>query len=352
MDMSGDEDMFAISDEETSLSTQTASSNPIEEHLLKQLADVQNRIDATSNEIEEVKTATARILNSLQWRALHGEDINSDCDGDLYTVEGQPILKKKRQRESSNAERIVEIISQWQCILQDKWIIGVELQNVSCCTLLNLRYYPYVRDKMEIYGESMFWKRFFHWERINSIHPGAVHVVATVVLDLPTFDTESISECWTTISYEIGETQFQIPIPPVQLTIDEDNQNDEDDSCALYEPRKKQLFHFLTTKNFVKISDDVFLVKEHDPLMYCLIELEWLSKVDEVNVRIFARSVNQLNIILHFLRAVFPSMTVMEEVDDCIEAAMALIRELEMIRDKKSILEIQEAKVITDLLIP
>lgn len=83
MDMSGDEDMFAISDEETSLSAQTASSNPVEEHLLKQLADVQNRIDATSNEIEEVKTATARILNALQWRALHGEDINSDCDGDV-----------------------------------------------------------------------------------------------------------------------------------------------------------------------------------------------------------------------------------------------------------------------------
>lgn len=179
---------------------------------------------------------------------------------------------------------------------------------------------------MEIYGESMFWKRFFHWERINSIHPGAVHVVATMVLDLPTFDRESVSECWATIAYEIGETQFQIPIPPVQLTIDEvidcscmkilnenersailalkstsstekivhvrfskDNQNDEDDSSASYEPRKKQLFHFLTTKNFVKISDDVFLVKEHGPLMYCLIELEWLGKVDEVNVRIFVR---------------------------------------------------------------
>lgn len=50
----------------------------------------------------------------------------------LYTVEGQPILKKKGQRSTSNAERIVEIISQWQCVLQDKWIIGIELQNVSC----------------------------------------------------------------------------------------------------------------------------------------------------------------------------------------------------------------------------
>lgn len=45
-------------------------------------------------------------------------------------------------------------------------------------------------------------------------------------------------------------------------------------------------------------------------------------------------------------------MFVLDETDDCVEAAMALIRELEMIRDKKSIREIQEAKVITDLLIP
>ncbi|KMQ94810.1 hypothetical protein RF55_5022 [Lasius niger] len=103
MDMSDDEDMFAISDEETSLPTQTAPSNPVEEHLLKQLADVQNRIDVTTNEIAE-----------------------------LYTVEGQPILKKKGQRRTNNAEINVEIVSQWQCVLQDKWIIGVELQNVSC----------------------------------------------------------------------------------------------------------------------------------------------------------------------------------------------------------------------------
>lgn len=385
MDMSGDEDMF--SDEETS-TVQTASSNPVEDYLLKELASIQNRIDVTTNEIAEVKTTTARILNALQWRALHGEDVNSDSDCDLYTAEGQPsFVKKKGQR--NNREKIVEIVSQWQCVLQDKWIIGVELQNTSCCTLLNLRCYPYVRDKAEIYGESMFWKRFFHWEKINSIHPGAVHVVATMVLDLPTFDRKSVSECWATISYEIDETQYQIPVPPVSLSIDEvidsscmkflnknernailalkstsstekivkvrflkDNQDDQDDSYDSCNPGKKQLFHFLTEKTFVKIYDDVFLVKEHGSLMYCLVELEWLNNVDEVKVRIFARSINQLNIILHFLRAVFPNMTVLEEVDDCYEAAEALIRELEMIRDKKSALQIQEAKVITDLLIP
>lgn len=67
------------------------------------------------------------------------------------------------------------------------------------------------------------------------------------------------------------------------------------------------------------------------------------------------RSVNQLNIILHLLRDEFSkdghNVTVVEEIDDHVDAAMALIRELELIRDKKSALEIQEAKVITDLLI-
>jgi len=60
-----------------------------------------------------------------------------------------------------------------------------------------------------------------------------------------------------------------------------------------------------------------------------------------------------LNIVLHLLQNELPNVSIMEEVDDCIvEAARALIRELEMIRDKKSTFEIQQAKVVTDLLIP
>lgn len=56
--------------------------------------------------------------------------------------------------------------------------------------------------------------------------------------------------------------------------------------------------------------------------------------------------------MLHLLQDEFPNVSVVEEIDNCIEAAMALVRELEMIREKKSVLEIQEAKLITDLLIP
>lgn len=85
---SGDDDMFAVSDEEMSLSTEITAngngmSNPVEEHLLKQLTDIQNRIDITSDEISELKVTTAHILNALQKRALYGENISSDSDSDV-----------------------------------------------------------------------------------------------------------------------------------------------------------------------------------------------------------------------------------------------------------------------------
>ncbi|EZA52676.1 hypothetical protein DMN91_001578 [Ooceraea biroi] len=228
----------------------------------------------------------------------------------------------------------------------------------------------------------MFWKlNENRWEKIDSIYPRAVHVVAVIVLDLPTFDRGPVVECWGTISYKIDETQLQMPVPSIQLTTAEtidisciklldENQHsailalkstsntertvnvlfsreDEDGSRS----EKEQLFHFLATKSFSKVYSDVFLVKEHGSLMYCLVEVQSIGD-NHASLRIFTRSVNQLNIVLHLLRDEFPNVSVVEEVDSCVEAAMALIRELEMVRDKKSALEIQEAKVITDLLIP
>ncbi|KAL6262680.1 hypothetical protein P5V15_005473 [Pogonomyrmex californicus] len=255
-------------------------------------------------------------------------------------------------------------------------------------TLLDPRCYPYVLSTLdeEISGESTFWKLeeecSFHSERISSIQPGAA--VATMVLDLPTFDQKSVVECWGIISYKIDETQYQIPVTPIRLSIAETinsscmkflNENEhgailalkgtsivekivniqfsknEQDNRDENRASNKKLFHFLTTRTFAKIYGNVFLIKEHGSLMYCLIEV-LLIDVNEANIRIFARSVNQLNIILHLLQDEFSNVTVVEETNECIEAAMALIHELEMIRDKKSIREIQEAKVITDLLIP
>ncbi|XP_012543711.1 uncharacterized protein LOC105841128 [Monomorium pharaonis] len=400
---SGDEDIFAISDEEMLSPARVAPVNPVEEHLQKELADVESRIDLATREIAETRETTARVLNALEWRALYGEDASSDSDSELYTVEGAPVVKKPKNHRTSIKQNL-EIISQWQCVLSDKWIIGIKLNNISYCTLLNPRYYPYVlstRDE-QISGVSTFWKEKhdFYSEKIDSIQPGIV--VATMVLDLgcyPMFDKEPVVECWGIISYEIDETQFQIPVPPIQLSItetinsscikfldknkydailavkstsaiervinikfvdgrfDQDTQDDQSDTVAKF-------FSFLTAKTFTKICDHIFLMKEHGFLMYCLLEVQSIN-YEKANIRIFARSVNQLNIILRLLRDEFPKVCVENKTDDsledeidvetdidCVEAAMALIRELELIRDKKSIHEIQEAKVITDLFIP
>lgn len=77
------DDLFAISDEETLLPVENVQSNPVEEHLLKQLTDVENRIDNVTNEIADMKATTAHILNALQWRALYGQDLDSDSDTDV-----------------------------------------------------------------------------------------------------------------------------------------------------------------------------------------------------------------------------------------------------------------------------
>ncbi|XP_020300100.1 uncharacterized protein LOC109863865 [Pseudomyrmex gracilis] len=380
---SGDEDIFAISDEDFP-SMQVVQSNPVEDHLLKQLADVQSRIDFVKNEIAEVEVTATRVLKSLQWRELYGEDVDSDSDGDMYTAEGTPVIKKNSKTDPKIPKTNLVVAAQWQCILQDKWIIGVELLNKSCCTLLNLRYYPYVRDEAEIYGESVFWKnnKNFHWERTSFITPEC-SMVAIVVLDLPRFDRQPVVECWGMIAYKIDEMSYQLPVPSMRLTIAETfanscmtflNGNERVVLLALkstcntekiitlrlkdnekkYDAhyRREALCYFLTSRTFEQLYSDVFLVQKHNSLMYCLVEVQSID-ASETRIKICVRSINQLNIILHCLRDQFPKddVIVEDEVDDCVEAAMALIHELEVIRDKKSVFEIQEAKVITDLLI-
>lgn len=175
------------------------------------------------------------------------------------------------------------------------------------------------RDE-EISGESTFWKlkeeRFFHSEKINSIKPGAI--VATMVLDLPKFDQEPVVKCWGIISYEIDETQFQIALPPIQLSIAETIDSscikflDENEYGAILALKStstiekivniqfsrddqddqnrsgNKLFRFLITKTFAKICNNVFLMKEHSSLMYCLVEIQSMD-FEEANIMIFAR---------------------------------------------------------------
>lgn len=82
---SDDDDLFAISDDDvlSALTRPPQLPNPVEEQLLKQLNDVHDRIDAATNEIQEVSTTSAHILNALKWRAIYGEDVGSDSDSDV-----------------------------------------------------------------------------------------------------------------------------------------------------------------------------------------------------------------------------------------------------------------------------
>lgn len=139
-----------------------------------------------------------------------------------------------------------------------------------------------------------------------------------MVLDLPMFDQEPAVKCSGIISYEIHETQFQIPVPPIQLSVVETidsssikflHENEygvilalkntsaiEKDVNVQFSIEKRddrngfdnQLFRFLTAKIFVKIRDNLFLMKEHGSLMYCLIEIQSID-VNEANIKIFVR---------------------------------------------------------------
>lgn len=189
-----------------------------------------------------------------------------------------------------------------------------------CSTLDDPNYYSYVRDATEVCGVSMFWQlqnsRF--WNKIESVLPGAVHVVATTVLDLPTFDRESVVDCWGTISYKIDDTPFQMPVPLVQLSAVETIDSscikllDENEHSAILclkstssvesvvnvcfssagdsrdGSERKQLFRFLIERAFEKVHGDVFVVKTHGTLMYCLVEVLSID-ADQANIRIFAR---------------------------------------------------------------
>ncbi|CAK9811757.1 hypothetical protein ANTPLA_LOCUS7151 [Anthophora plagiata] len=123
-----DGDMFALSDEELPISSPKC--NPVEEHLMKQLSDVQTRIEKAANDIKEIRDTTKHILKSLYNQALYGEDITSDSDTDLYTTDGQPVVKKKKHKVRE-LKQILIIQNSWKCIISDKWVIGIVLKNTS-----------------------------------------------------------------------------------------------------------------------------------------------------------------------------------------------------------------------------
>ncbi|XP_003703565.2 uncharacterized protein LOC100883510 [Megachile rotundata] len=365
-----EDDMFALSDEELPLPT--SNNNPIEEYLMKQLSNVQTRIEKANDDIKIVQDTTKHILKSLYYEAEYGESITSDSDSDLYTIDGEPVIKKKQKREEPDQVLVVQ--NDWKCVFCDKWIIGIVVRNTSIKTLNNVRFYTSVEKLEEIAGLSMIWYLMdgTFWCKTDTIQSHQ-QVVATVVLDLPNFRKDSFYEAYGTISYEIDEKRYQTPTPVIRLGIDDTLDN----SCGLKfssnldrtilalksasverivnvqiegnPERGERLLGFLQAKSFKEISPDVYVAKATGSLMYCLIEI--LPIVEgEARLRIFSRSLRQMNILLRLLRDRFPDIIVQHE-DNSVYAAMVLLEELKLHLKDASSVERQMARIRTDLLI-
>ncbi|KAK2580790.1 hypothetical protein KPH14_011525 [Odynerus spinipes] len=90
-----EDDIFELSYKNTDDEAFTSKCNPIEEHLMKQLNAIQSRIDKTKNEIEETEQTVKQISNTLLSKAVTGQDTSPDSNSDLYTIEGEPVIKNK-----------------------------------------------------------------------------------------------------------------------------------------------------------------------------------------------------------------------------------------------------------------
>ncbi|OAD52928.1 Golgi SNAP receptor complex member 1 [Eufriesea mexicana] len=254
-------------------------------------------------------------------------------------------------------------------------------------TLNKPQIYVSLNENYDLYGISMFWtlKNETFLYQIDEIRPCS-EVVATVVLDLPKFNTNSLCEVYGTILYEVEEEEYQIPIPVIHITIEdtidsryqvkfltEENQvlkrnrisNTLHMMLALKSSsmektidvqikgipeRETHFLTFLKEKSFQTIYKDIYIVQTIGTLMHCLIEILPITEGKE-KIRISSRSNQQMNLILRLLRQHFPYMIIEEDVNP-IRAAMALIEELKLYLENTSTAERQMARIRTDLLIP
>lgn len=59
------------------------NTNPVEEHLIKQLQCAQSQIDQAKSNIEVIQTVTDTILKDLASKAAYRDDPSSDSDTDV-----------------------------------------------------------------------------------------------------------------------------------------------------------------------------------------------------------------------------------------------------------------------------
>ncbi|KAG7197563.1 hypothetical protein KM043_001319 [Ampulex compressa] len=244
-------------------------------------------------------------------------------------------------------------------------------------TLCNPKFYIDVKNEEVVQGTSAFWQlaESASWRRTDAIAPKSQNLVATVALELPSFAREFFAAAYGTITYEIGERNYQTPVESVMLSAEETidgpyalkfSMDIEQSVLAIKsvsfertvivelqsDPgRGARILEFLNETSFQEVCPRVYVVMAPGSLMYSLIEA--LPTDDgEASLRISTRSIVQMNILLRLLRDEFPDIAVKEEDGNCVAAAMALIEELELHLSGANAAKIQRAKMYTDLHIP
>ncbi|KAL2720918.1 uncharacterized protein V1478_009964 [Vespula squamosa] len=395
-----DDDIFEFSDKDEdaciSKTTSHKEFNPIEEHLTKELNSIQYRIDKAKNELEEIKETVQHISNNLLYKAVFGQDKNVDSDNDLYTVEGEPVLKKKHEEDKPCNFLVLK--EQWQYVLFDKWVIGVVLQNVSFqekitktfltfyikrilikvilaillhrrSTLNELRFYAFPKGNSEIHGVvSAFWEEENDlWKRVNAILSKRDNVVATLVLDPVDFHENTIVEIYGTISYENLDMELQIAVPVVTFTSRDilrgvyklnDSQHPKYAVLALksiFVETILELPYQFDSENFIDLLrclDAKKFVKN----VYCIDNTEYYAMIETLSankIKISAKTMSRLKLILRIIQDESSIPITKLEESSCVEEAVeALIEELETYLGDPNPARIQRARIKSDLLIP
>ncbi|XP_046750457.1 uncharacterized protein LOC124413748 [Diprion similis] len=360
--------------------------NPIKDHLLKQLNEVEDRLEGKKKEIEETDVLKDKILRKFSSRAFYGPNSSSDSDSDLFTINGEPIVKRRRKSERLKEQPLV-VKDTWQHITDEKWIVGIILQNTSNRDLFELDAHVAIKDVQEFHGVSTFWSKDpkSFWWRTDLADSGiSGELAATVVVDLPRFTDSPIAQLFGTITYDLDGVQMQTLIPTLTLCVD-DVLEDKHDLNLLCESngdantaRNKKIQAILSAKSisidkkiefrlnepligdlkdlldnigFTEILPKVFTGRTSH-MDRCILELKSASHLKCRSV-ICARSISQLNILLHLLHKVLPKETSVnfKNVVNAEEVITALEDELNSYMEPENAFKIQKAIAKSDLMI-
>ncbi|KAI4479052.1 hypothetical protein M0802_014465 [Mischocyttarus mexicanus] len=235
-------------------------------------------------------------------------------------------------------------------------------------TLRELKLYAFPKGSKEIHGVvSAFWQEENHiWKRINVITSRKDNIIATLVIDPIDFHENTVVEIYSTISYENLDTELQISMPIITF-------HSRDILSGTYDINLSQepMYRVLALKSIFlestidlpfELNSDRFLnilkyldAKKIFTNIYIIERIECYAMIETLSTNkiiIMARTMSHLKLILSIVQGETSIPVTRLEEYRCVEAAEALIEELETYLGDLNFSRIQRARIKSDLLIP